>query len=159
MDQREVTEMQIRLKKKCEPFPMALLIEADPDKNVIATYLDKSICMVAETEYEIIGVYMLLPIAEETIELKNVAVDESHRGKGYGKQLIQHAIETARLRGYRTLEVGTANSSTEQMRLYQTCGFRMDTIIHDFFIHHYNEPIYEHGVQCIDMVRFRMDLT
>lgn len=82
---------------------------------------------------KIVGVYSLLPTRPATMELVNIAVDESEQHKGYGKALIQHAIETARREGYQTIEVGTGNSSIGQLALYQKCGFRITHIDRDFF--------------------------
>ncbi len=150
--------MHIRLKEENEPYPMALLIEADPDEKAVESYVYKSECMIAEVGDKMIGVYLLQPISGRAVELKNIAVDASERGKGYGKQLVQHAIATARSYGYKTIEVGTGNSSIKQILLYQTCGFRMDTIVRNFFVDHYTQPIYENNVKCIDMIRFKMEL-
>lgn len=92
------------------------------------------------------------------MELVNIAVKESEQGKGLGKQLVIHAIEVAKSKGYRTIEVGTGNSSIGQIALYQKCGFRITGVDIDFFIRHYSEAIFENGIQCRDMVRFSQDL-
>ncbi|MDR7236492.1 GNAT superfamily N-acetyltransferase [Neobacillus drentensis] len=60
---------------------------------------------------QIIGSYVLLPTRPETVELVNIAVIEPLHGKGLGKQLVMNAIEVAKSNGYRTIEVGTGNSS------------------------------------------------
>lgn len=75
-----------------------------------------------------------------------------------GKQLVLHAIQTAKTRGYRTIEIGTGNSGIGQLALYQKCGFRIVGVDIDFFIRHYSEVIYENGIQCRDMVRLSQDL-
>lgn len=64
-----------------------------------------------------------------------------------------NAIQTAKSKGYKTIEVGTGNSSIGQLALYQKCGFRITGIDMDFFIKHYPEEIFENGIQCRDMVR------
>ncbi|SFC35396.1 Acetyltransferase (GNAT) family protein [Bacillus sp. OV322] len=101
---------------------------------------------------------MLLPTRPETAELVNVAVAKEKRGKGIGKELVMHAIKSAKEKGYKTIEAGTGNSSIDQLALYQKCGFRMNSIDRDFFIKHYHEEIYENGIQCRDMVRLSQDL-
>lgn len=83
---------------------------------------------------------------------------ESWQGKGIGKQLIRHAIAEAKAAGFHTVEIGTGNSSIQQLALYQKCGFRMTSIDHDFFLKHYDEPIFENGIQCMDMVRLSLTL-
>lgn len=80
-------------------------------------------------------------------------------GKGIGRQLATHAIETARAQGYKTMEMGTGNSSIGQLALYQKCGFRIVGVDLDFFVrHNYLEEIYENGIQCRDMIRMSQDL-
>lgn len=148
----------IRKLDKTELLPMNLLLLADPSENIVRQYMERAQCYVMEQEEKIVGVYSLLPTRPATMELVNIAVDESEQHKGYGKALIQHAIETARREGYQTIEVGTGNSSIGQLALYQKCGFRMTHIDRDFFLRHYEEPIFENGIQCVDMVRLAMDL-
>jgi len=87
------------------------------------------------------------------VELVNVAVAEDKQGQGYGKQLIQHAVQQARSMGYKSIEIGTGNSSIGQLALYQKCGFRIVGVDFDFFTRHYKEPIFENGIQCRDMIR------
>ncbi len=88
----------------------------------------------------------------------NVAVAEEFHGQGIGKKLVKHAIQTAKDKGYQTIEVGTGNSSIGQLALYQKCGFRISGVDRDFFIRHYEEEIFENGIQCVDMIRLSQDL-
>jgi ribosomal protein S18 acetylase RimI-like enzyme len=111
-----------------------------------------------EVNNEVVGVYVLLETRPETVELVNVAVREDMQGKGIGKQLVLHAVETARQLGFRTMELGTGNSSISQLGLYQKCGFRIVGVDVDYFVRHYQQPIFENGIQCRDMVRLRRDL-
>jgi len=150
--------MQIRPLHTGEAPPMELLLLADPSRRLVEAYLQRGVGFVADIGGKVIGVYVLLPTRPDTAELVNVAVDEAHQGTGVGKQLVMHAIDQARRLGYRTLEVGTGNSSVGQLALYQKCGFRMTSIDRDFFIRHYGEPIYENGIQTVDMVRLAQDL-
>lgn len=150
--------MQIRMLAYREPPPMELLLMADPSEKLVNEYLNRGQCMVAEAGDVIIGVYVLLPTRPETIEIVNVAVAESEQGRGVGKQLVNHAIQTAKQLGYKTIEIGTGNSGVGQLALYQKCGFRMVGIDRDFFIRHYHEPIYENDIQVVDMVRLSQDL-
>ncbi|MFS0722300.1 GNAT family N-acetyltransferase [Paenibacillus sp. 1P07SE] len=150
--------MKIRQLGEQERMPMDLLLLADPSEKLVRDYTCRGSCYVAADEHTIIGVYVLLPTRPDTVELVNVAVDEAHQGQGIGKRLVQHAVERARESGYATIEVGTGNSGMLQLALYQKCGFRMVGIDRDFFVRHYEEPIYENGIQVIDMVRLAQDL-
>ncbi|WP_312108493.1 GNAT family N-acetyltransferase [Brevibacillus reuszeri] len=150
--------MEIRKLAPHEEAPMNLLLLADPSQKLVEEYLQRGQCYVAAKENELVGVYVLIQTRPDTIELVNVAVDEGHQGQGIGKKLVLHAIEVAKASGYKTIEVGTGNSSLDQLALYQKCGFRMTWIDKDFFIRHYNEPIFENGIQLFDMVRLSQDL-
>lgn len=148
----------IRKKAPNETDPMHLLLLADPSEQNISTYLHAGETYVAVEVEEIIGVYVLSEIAPTKVEIMNVAVTENQQGKGVGKALIQHAIQTAKNGGMTSVEIGTGNSSIQQLALYQKCGFRMSEIIHNHFVEHYEEPIFENGIQCRDMVRLKLDL-
>nr|WP_249292396.1 GNAT family N-acetyltransferase [Metabacillus flavus] len=137
---------------------MDLLLQADPSEHLIKKYLERSSCYIALLDDSVIGEYVLLPARSGTAELGNIAVSEAHQGSGIGKLLVLHAIEQARIEGAVTLEIGTGNSSISQLVLYQKCGFRITGVDRDFFIRHYDEKIYENGIQCEDMVRMAMDL-
>ncbi|MDR4885995.1 GNAT family N-acetyltransferase [Fredinandcohnia sp. QZ13] len=150
--------MVIRKLNINEQPPMDLLILADPSRILVEEYMQRGECFVAESDGQIIGEYVLLPTRPKTVELVNIAVKETHQGKGLGKQLLLNAIEVARSKGYRTIEVGTGNSSIGQIALYQKCGFRITGVDIDYFNRHYSEAIFENGIQCRDMVRLALDL-
>ncbi|MFS0823227.1 GNAT family N-acetyltransferase [Bacillus sp. 1P02SD] len=150
--------MVIRKLNLNEQPPMDLLLLADPSRILVEEYMQRGECFVAESDGQIIGVYVLLPTRPKTVELVNIAVKETHQGKGVGKQLVMNAIEVAKSMVYRTIEVGTGNSSIGQIALYQKCGFRIAGIDIDFFIRHYSDAIFENGIQCRDMVRLALDL-
>ncbi|PRX28312.1 acetyltransferase (GNAT) family protein [Orenia metallireducens] len=94
----------------------------------------------------------------ETIEIVNIAIKEDYQSKGLGKLLLKDAIKKALAYGAKILEIGTANSSIFQLALYQKLGFRITGIDKDFFLKHYDEPIYENGIQCLDMIRLQIEL-
>lgn len=150
--------MKVRKLREGETPPLDLLLLADPSEHLIREYLEMGICYIVEDGTRIIGVYVLLPMEKETIELINLAVVESYQGNGLGKRLVMHAIEEARKLGYKKIEVGTGNSSISQLALYQKCGFRINRIEKDFFLQHYEEEIYENGIQCIDMIKLTQDV-
>lgn len=145
--------MDIRKLNIEEKPPMDLLLLADPSQKIVEEYIKRGDCFVAESDMQIIGVYVLLPTRPNTVELVNIAVAEEHHGRGIGKKLVMDAIQTAKAKGYKTIEIGTGNSSIGQLALYQKCGFRMISVDIDFFVRHYPEEIYENGIQCRDMIR------
>jgi ribosomal protein S18 acetylase RimI-like enzyme len=150
--------MKIRKMHIDEKPPMDLLLLADPSLKLVEEYVKRGDCFLAEIDSEIIGVYVLLPTRTDTVELVNIAVSEKHHGKGFGKKLVMDAIKTARTKGFKTIEIGTGNSSIGQLALYQKCGFRIVKVDLDFFVRHYPFEIFENGIQCRDMIRLSQDL-
>ncbi|MBY9078790.1 GNAT family N-acetyltransferase [Paenibacillus sp. HN-1] len=150
--------MQIRKLNTHEFPPFELLLLADPSQKLVEEYLRRGHCYIASLNDQIIGVYVLLLTRPDTVELVNVAINEQNHGRGFGKQLVKHAIQIARELGAKTIEVGTGNSSVGQLALYQKCGFRITGVDRDFFIRHYDEEIFENGIQVIDMIRLSQDL-
>lgn len=138
--------------------PYDLLLLADPSQEIVDDYLDRGHTYVAKIADEIVGVYVLIHTRPQTIEIVNIAVHESYQGRGIGKQLVLDAIVKAKRLKAKTIEIGTGNSSLQQLALYQKCGFRITGIDLDFFIKHYDEEIYENGIQCRDMIRLSLDL-
>lgn len=151
-------DMKIRLLNEREQAPMELLLLADPSEELVNDYVNRGYCFVADSGEKIVGVYVLLPTRPKTVELVNVAVAKEQQGKGIGKQLVLNAIQVAKAMGYQTIELGTGNSSIGQLALYQKCGFRIVGIDIDFFVKHYQEEIYENGIQCKDMIRLSREL-
>ncbi|MGM9968224.1 MAG: GNAT family N-acetyltransferase [Rummeliibacillus sp.] len=145
--------MLIRKLNIDERPPMGLLLLADPSRKIVEEYLQRGQCFVAESNDQVIGCYVLLETRPETVELVNIAVEEIFQGKGIGKKLVMNAIEVAKSKGYKTIELGTGNSSISQLALYQKCGFRITGVDIDFFTKHYTEDIFENGIQCRDMIR------
>jgi len=151
---------QIEIKKliNSEKIPYELLLLADPSLEVINEYINRGDSYVAYSNDTMVGIYVMIKTRPSTLELVNIAVREDYQGKGIGKKLILSAIEMAKKKNVKTLEVGTGNSSIYQLALYQKCGFRIVGIDRDFFRIHYKERIIENGIECVDMIRLRMDL-
>ena len=109
-------------------------------------------------EGEPVGIYVLTEHKDGLMELKNIAVSSDSQGQGIGKLLLAHAVETAREMGAKRLEVGTGNSSLDQLAFYEKAGFRRTRVDVGFFLRNYNEPIFENGMQCTDMIFLSQDL-
>ncbi|MGE6537009.1 GNAT family N-acetyltransferase [Bacillus luti] len=142
-----------------EAIPKSLLLLADPSERQINAYVQRGLTYVAKQEEQVVGVYVLLETRPQTMEIMNIAVVEYMQGKGIGKKLLKHAVETAKGYGMSKLEVGTGNSSVSQLALYQKCGFRIFSIDFDYFSKHYEEEIIENGIVCRDMIRLAMELN
>lgn len=136
-----------------------LLLLADPEEAVVLAYLNRGWLFALFENDELYGVMHLLEHDARTLEVKNIAVKESAQGKGFGKQLLDQAKSFARQQGYCTLMVGTGNSSVWIFAFYQKAGFRFKSVIRDFFVINYKEPIFENGLQCRDMIILDQELN
>jgi ribosomal protein S18 acetylase RimI-like enzyme len=145
--------MKIRKLNQDETPPWDLLTLADPSRMNVESYVKNSAVYVGEESGELMGVYVLKETQKVVAEIMNIAVQEAFQNIGLGKKLLGHAIEEASKRGYARLEIGTGNSSIHQLKLYQQCGFRIVGVDFDYFIRNYDEPIFENGLVCRDMIR------
>ena len=138
--------------KIADPIPYDLLLLADPCLAQIQSYLPFGKCYSGFIDHKLVGAMVLLPIEEGKIEIKNIAIKTDFQGRGYGKLLLQLAINLAKAESYKSIVIGTANSSIGQLALYQKVGFDIQTIQSNFFLENYPEPIFENGIQAKHMI-------
>ncbi|OLQ70082.1 GNAT family N-acetyltransferase [Photobacterium proteolyticum] len=142
--------------------PMHLLLEADPSEAKVTKYLKSARCYVAVSDEEVAGVCVLNALDDrnkddKTIELFNIAVSPDRQGQGVGKALLQFVIKAEKRRGISCIELGTGTFGY-QLAFYQRLGFRVDSVVKNFFLDNYDEPIYEMGIQHKDMLRLVLHL-
>ena len=77
---------------------------------------------VADVKCEIAGYAVFWAVMDQG-ELGNVAVDESHRGRGIGTKLIEAVLDRATARGVREVFLEVRKSNTKAQELYKTFGF------------------------------------
>jgi GNAT superfamily N-acetyltransferase len=89
-----------------------------------------------------------------TAEIKNMAVLESHQGRGIGAALVAAAAELARAEGRSALVVATAAADIGNLRFYQRVGFRLRSVERDAFTPAtgYPDPIDIDGIELRDRV-------
>jgi ribosomal protein S18 acetylase RimI-like enzyme len=129
-----------------------LLLQADPSPDLVRDYLKVGHLYGGIFETQIVGAFVLLNKGERVWELKNITVTEQYQGRGFGRALMQYAIAETQSLGGKTLEVGTGNSSLSQLRFYEAAGFQRSHVDKGFFTRNYDEPIFENGVLCKDMI-------
>lgn len=129
-----------------------LLLLADPEWLHIQRYLPDSHCFVAKEEGKSVGIIAIMPVRSNTMEIMNIAVRPDRQGRRYGRQLIAVALAYADKQGATTVEVGTGNSSLGALALYRACGFTVKSIDKNYFLRHYDAPIYEENRQCRDRI-------
>lgn len=139
----------------CADAPMELLLLADPSEDKVRSYLAHSHCFVASSQGVVVGACVVQPQGRSAYELMNIAVAPEHQKAGHGSVLLKWVINFFRRSGATHIEVGTGTFGY-QLAFYQRHGFRVARIDHDFFVRNYPEPIWEDGIQHIDMLRLTL---
>lgn len=134
---------------------LPLLLLADEQENMIDRYLDRGAMFVLD-DGGVKGECVVTDEGNGILELKNLAVLPDCQRKGYGKALVNYVA--ARYQGqYSILQVGTGDSPLT-VPFYEKCGFVRSHRVEDFFVDHYDHPIFEGGIQLKDMIYLRKAL-
>jgi ribosomal protein S18 acetylase RimI-like enzyme len=149
----------IRLLKEEEEIPYQLLLLADETIEAIDKYIHLSEIYVYQQTNTIVAVCALQVIDNETVEIKNIAVDTRFQGQGIGSELLKNAFESLTERNFKAVLIGTGNTDSKQLRLYQKLGFEKYKMIENFFVDNYPEPIFEDNIQLKDMIVLKKQLV
>lgn len=134
---------------------MELLLIADEQISMIEKYLYigdmfalydddvKAVCVVTEEEY---GIY----------EIKNIVTVPKYQKKGYAKNLISYIADYYKESG-KQLFVGTGDCPGI-LKFYEKCGFFKSHVVKNFFTDNYDHPMFEDGIQLVDMVYLKREL-
>lgn len=126
-----------------------LLLLADEQEDMIDRYLEKGTMFILE-DNGIKAECVVLDVGDGVLEIKNIATNPKFHGKGYGKILIEFIAD--KYHGeFELLQVGTGDSPLT-VPFYEKCGFIRSHRIKNFFVDNYDHPIYECGIQLVDMV-------
>ena len=129
-----------------------LLLLADEQEDMIDRYLDNGRMYVLNDN----GIKCECVVTDEgngVLEIKNIATVPEYQGKGYAKALIDFLVKEYGGE-YSILQVGTGDSPLTAP-FYEKCGFVRSHSIPNFFTDNYDHPIFECGVQLVDMVYLR----
>ena len=132
-----------------------LLLLADEQEDMIDKYLPDG-DLFALYDGDLKSVCVVVQINKETCELKNIATYQKYQGKGYGRALIRFISDFYR-NNYKTMLVGTGETPAI-LSFYESCGFEISHRIKNFFTDNYDHPMFEDGIQLIDMVYLKKDL-
>lgn len=128
---------------------LQLLLLADEQESMIDRYLEKGTMFVLMDD-GVKGVCVITDEGNGVAEVKNIATDPAFQGRGYGRALLDHAADFCAGR-FHTLQVGTGDSPLT-VPFYEKCGFVRSHTVPNFFVDNYDHPIFEAGVQLVDMV-------
>ncbi|MBR2421410.1 MAG: GNAT family N-acetyltransferase [Oscillospiraceae bacterium] len=132
-----------------------LLLLADEQEDMIDRYLDRGTMYVLDDN----GVKCECVVTDEgngVLEIKNIATVPECQGKGYAKALIDFVVQKYK-EHYTVLQVGTGDSPLT-IPFYERCGFVRSHSIPNFFTDNYDHPIFECGVQLVDMIYLQRPL-
>ena len=134
---------------------LPLLLLADPCEAMVERYLDRgALWLLREEDGGWLAEAVVTDEGGGLCEVKNLAVPEALHGRGYGsvmlELLFQHYVSQ-----FHTMQVGTSESGVP---FYMRLGFRPSHLLPGFFTDHYPEPIWENGIQCVDMYCLRRPL-
>ncbi len=148
-------KMEIREVKENKKEYISLLLLADEQEDMIDRYLELGTMYVLDD----CGIKSECVVTDEgsrILEIKNISVYPEFQGRGYGRNLISFLSEFYK-EDFDILQVGTGDSPLT-IPFYEKCGFKRHHIIKNFFVENYDHPIFECGVQLIDMIYLQRDI-
>lgn len=134
---------------------LPLLLLADEQEDMIDRYIERGTMYVMD-DNGIKGECVVTDEGDDILEIKNIAIQQDCRRKGYGMKLIEF-IAMMYKGQYSILQVGTGDSLMT-IPFYEKCGFVRSHVVKNFFTDNYNHPIYECGAQLVDMIYLRRKL-
>lgn len=132
-----------------------LLLLGDEDEKMIDKYLERGEMYILDDN----GIKAECVVTDEgnkILEIKNIAVSPKFQKQGYGKKLIEFITEKYS-ENFSVIQAGTGDSPFT-IPFYEKCGFKKSHIVKNFFIDNYKNPIYEEGVQLINMIYLQKNL-
>jgi len=147
--------MTIQELKENKKQYLNLLLLADEQEDMVDRYLERGRVFVLWDE----GIRSQCVVTDEgegILEIKNLATVPESQGKGYARALIDFLVKEFAGQ-YRVLQVGTGDSPLT-VPFYEKCGFVRSHTIPNFFTDNYDHPIFEAGIQLVDMVYLQRQL-
>ena len=147
--------MKIEKITKNKKHYLDLLLLADESEDMINRYLESG-DMFALFDNDVKTVCVVAAIDKEACELKNIATYEEYQGSGYGKALIKYISDFYK-NDYKSMLVGTGDIPAI-LSFYENCGFAISHRLKNFFTDNYDHPMFEDGIQLVDMVYLKKNL-
>jgi len=132
-----------------------LLLIGDEQVDMIEKYLYRGE-MFAVYDNELRAICVVTQEQAGVFELKNIVTVPEYQRQSYGRQLISFIAEYYKGIG-NELFVGTGDSPGI-LNFYEKCGFEKSHILRNFFIENYDHPMFDDGIQLVDMIYLKRDL-
>jgi ribosomal protein S18 acetylase RimI-like enzyme len=129
------------------------LIKYESSKGVDVNYKKFSILITDEVDNPLGGLNAYTAYAEVYVD--GLWVDSSHRGKGYGRKLIQELYNHFNGKGFNNINLVT--SAFQAPEFYKKCGFLVEYVrtniknpqfTKTFFIRYFEDESQTQGVIC-----------
>lgn len=147
--------MEIKIINENKKQFLDLLLLADEKESMIDKYLERG-DLFALYDNGLKSICVVTRESSDTCELKNIATYEAWHGMGYASRLIQY-ISSFYKDKYKTMLVGTGDVPSI-LYFYEKNGFSPSHRIQNFFTDNYDHPMFENGVQLVDMVYLKKKL-
>lgn len=133
-----------------------LLLIGDEDIHMINKYIDESTLYALYNNDQLVSIAAVVIIDSSTVEIKNLATYPKYQKNGYASLLIDYISDKYRA-NFKFLILGTGENQTT-LNFYKKRGFEETHRLKNFFIDNYKNPIFEDGVQLIDMIYLKKSL-
>lgn len=134
-----------------------LLLLADESRDMIDRYIGRGEMYILEDEGIVKGECLVTDEGDGILEIKNIAMLPQYSRMGYGRAMIDF-LSSAYRGSFSILQAGTGDSPLT-IPFYEKCGFKRSHIIKNFFTDNYDHPIFECGIQLVDMIIMRKDIS
>lgn len=93
--------------------------------------LESELIYITENNKQV-GSLILCFSNESKASVFSVVILEKSRGKGYSKKLMKSAINRAKQRGCKVMELNTETTNTVANNLYKSLGFELKGLLDDY---------------------------
>ena len=132
-----------------------LLLLADEQEDMIDKYLERG-TLFALYDDDLKSTCVVTDEGNGNFEIQSLATYPKDQRKGYGRYLINYVCDYYKGNGT-TMILGTGDTPMI-LSFYENSGFVFSHRVENYFTAHYNEPIFEDGVQLKDKVYLKRDL-
>lgn len=147
--------MEIKIVEHNKKAFLDLLLLADEQENMIDRYLERG-TLFALYDGGLKSICVVTDEGNGNYELQNLATYEQFQRNGYGANLISHISSYYKDKG-KAMLVGTGDIPWI-LSFYQRCGFMISHRIENYFLEHYETPMFDAGIQLKDKVYLNMEL-
>ena len=100
------TEVEFRQVEHTQ-VPVTLLLKADPSQERVRSFLPECMCFVAVEDDSVVGACAARPLANQLVELFNIAIQPDQQASGLNTQLLAFTLAQLKAAGFHRVELGT----------------------------------------------------